>query len=190
MKEFFASMDATQQLYWYIAIGASIVFIIQAIMSFIGADADTGMDADFDGDLDGGDHPFQLFSLRNLVNFLLGFGWTGAAFYGSIGNNFVLAAVAFLVGAVFIALFFLIMRAIMKLSEDNTFKMEDAIGKTADVYMNIPGNKSGKGKVFVSVKGTTHELSAVTSGKEGINSGTLVKVTAIEGDTFVVETLK
>ena len=66
MKEFFANMDGTQQFYWYIAIGASVIFIIQTIMTFVGADADTGVDADFDGNLDGGDSPFQLFSLRPL----------------------------------------------------------------------------------------------------------------------------
>ena len=91
MKEFFANMDGTQQFYWYIASGASVIFIIQTIMTFVGADADTGVDADFDGNLDGGDSPFQLFSLRNLINFLLGFGWAGVSLYNVIENNILLA---------------------------------------------------------------------------------------------------
>ena len=36
-------------------------------------DSGDGLEADFDGDMDGGDEAFQLFSFRNLVNFLLGF---------------------------------------------------------------------------------------------------------------------
>ncbi len=189
MKEFFASMDATQQFYWYVAIGASVIFIIQTIMTFVGADTDTGIDADFDGNLDGVDSPFQLFSLRNLVNFLLGFGWTGASLYNSFENKFILGVVAFLVGSLFILIFLLVMRALMKLSEDNTFNIEDTVGKTADVYMNIPASKGGKGKIFVSIKGSTHELSAITASEEDLRSGSLVRVDAIEGGILLVSPL-
>jgi len=189
MKEFFASMDGAQQFYWYIAIGASVIFIIQTIMTFIGADADTGVDADFEGDLDGGDSPFQLFSLRNLINFLLGFGWTGASLYGVIENNTILGIVAGLIGVLFIAIFFFLMKLLMRLAEDNSFKIEDTIGKTGDVYMNIPAAKSGKGKVFISIKGSTHELSAITTSNDDIKSGSLIKVLSIEGDILVVTPL-
>ena len=189
MKEFFANMDGTQQFYWYIAIGASVIFIIQTIMTFVGADADTGVDADFDGNLDGGDSPFQLFSLRNLINFLLGFGWAGVSLYTAIESNVLLAIIAFLVGVLFIAFFFFIMRALLKLSEDNSFKIEDTIGKTADVYLSIPAAKTGKGKVFISVKGSTHELSAITNSVDEIKNGSLVKVVGIEGDILIVTPL-
>lgn len=189
MKEFFANMDGTQQFYWYIAIGASVIFIIQTIMTFVGADADTGVDADFDGNLDGEDSPFQLFSLRNLINFLLGFGWAGVSLYNVIENNILLAIVTFLVGVLFIAFFFFIMRALLKLSEDNSFKIEDTIGKTADVYLSIPAAKTGKGKVFISVRGSTHELSAITNSVDEIKNGSLVKVVGIEGDILIVTPL-
>ncbi|MDR1091281.1 MAG: NfeD family protein [Prevotella sp.] len=186
MKDFFSSMDATLQIYWYIAIIASVIFIIQTIMTFIGADSDTGMDADFDSNLDGGGHPFQLFSLRNLINFFLGFGWTGVSLFGQIESKFLLGVIAFVVGLIFIAVFFVVIKALMRLSEDNTFDIEETIGKTADVYMNIPASKSGKGKVFISIKGTTHELSAVTDSANDLKSGSIVKVLAIEGDVLVV----
>ncbi len=189
MKEFFASMDSTQQVYWYIAIIASVVFIIQTIMSFIGADTDTGVDADFDSNLDGGDHPFQLFSLRNLVNFFLGFGWTGASLYSAIDNKIVLGVIALIVGIIFIAIFFFVIRLLMRLSEDNTFKLEDTVGKTADVYMTIPAAKSGTGKIFISVRGSTHELGAVTTRAHEIKNGSIVKVLALEGDILVVAPL-
>jgi membrane protein implicated in regulation of membrane protease activity len=189
MKEFFASMDATQQMYWYIAVIASIIFIIQTVMTFIGADSDTGMDADFDSNLDGADHPVQLFSLRNLINFFLGFGWTGVSLYAYIDSKLLLGIIAFIVGLIFIAVFFLVIKMLMRLSEDNTFNIEDTIGKTADVYMNIPAAKSGKGKVFISVKGTTHELGAVTASADNIKSGAIVKVLAIEGDMLLVAPL-
>lgn len=189
MKEFFANMDGVQQFYWYIAIGASVIFIIQTVMTFIGADSDGGLDADFDGNMDGVEAPFQLFSLRNLVNFLLGFGWTGASLYSVISSNILLGIIAFIVGVIFIAIFFVLMRALMKLSEDNSFKIEDTIGKTADVYMNIPALKKGRGKVFVSVKGSTHELPAITSGESELKSGSLVKIMGLEGEILIVAPL-
>ena len=79
--EFFSSMDTYLQGFWFIAIPVSIIFVIQTVMTFVGANASDGLAADFDGDFSGNDAPFQLFSLRNLVNFLLGFSWTGISFY-------------------------------------------------------------------------------------------------------------
>ncbi len=190
MKEFFASMDTTQQVYWYIAIGASVIFIIQTIMTFIGADSDGGVDADFDGDLDGAEAPFQLFSLRNLVNFLLGFGWTGVAFYGTIGNSAILGIVAALVGILFIAIFFFIMRTLMRFAEDNSFNIDNTVGKTGDVYTTIPAKMGGKGKVLVSVNGSTHELPAVTIDEEPLKAGTLIKVLEVKENMLVVTILK
>lgn len=187
MKEFFANMDSAQQIYWYIAIGVSIVFIIQTVMTFIGADNDTtGLDADFDGNLDGVDTPFQLFSLRNLINFLLGLGWTGVAFYGTIENKIILGIVATVVGLAFVGLFFLVMRALMKFAEDNSFKIEQTLGKTGDVYTTIPANKNGKGKVFISIKGSTHELNAITDNGESLLVGTLVKVVDVTDNILTV----
>lgn len=182
MKEFFSTMDGAQQFYWYIAIGASVIFIIQTIMTFVGTDADT----DFDGDLEGGHGHFHLFSLRNLINFLLGFGWTGVSLYNIIPGKFLLGIVAFIVGMAFIAVFFFIMRALIKLSEDNSFSVRETIGMTADVYLTIPKAKEGKGKIFISVKGTTHELPAITENPEDIKNGELVKVLDIEGDSLIV----
>lgn len=186
MKEFFANMETIQQMYWYIAIGVSVIFIIQTIMTFAGADSDTGGDADFDGNLDGGDAPFQLFSLRNLINFLLGFGWTGASLYNAFDSKVVVGILATIVGLVFVGIFFLVFRALMRLAEDNSFKIEETIGKTGDVYTRILGEGKGKGKIFISVRGTTHELNAMTHGKENIEVGTIVKVTAVDNGILTV----
>lgn len=192
MKEFFAVIEPNQQFYWYLAVGISVIFIIQTVMTFIGMDSHSGVDADFDGNLDiaDADHPFQLFSLRNLISFLLGFGWTGASLYSAIPNKIVLTIVAFAVGTLFVAVFFLIMKSLMKLAEDNSFNIKDTIGKTADVYTTIPPNKSGRGKVFISIKGTVHELDAITTNNNSLTIGMLVKVTEIEGNLLVVNLLK
>lgn len=189
MMEFLQDLDTLHQTFWYIAIPVSVIFIIQTIMTFVGADATDGLDADFDGDFEGGDAPFQLFSLRNLINFLIGFSWAGVLLYNKIENKAILVLIAFVVGTAFLALFFILIRQILKLSEDNTFRIDNTIGKIATVYLTIPEGKSGKGKVQVSVNGTTHELDAITE-NEGISSGTMVRITAIEsGNLLIVEKL-
>ncbi len=184
--ELFNQLDPTLKTFWIIAIAASLVFVIQTILTFVGADAADGIEADFEGDLSGADAPFQLFSLRNLTNFLLGFSWSGIAFYNTIGNVFLLVAICVLVGALFVFAFFIIIQQVQKLAEDNSFKLTDTLNKTAEVYLTIPANKAGKGKVMVSVRGAFHELDAITENHAAITTGSLVKVSALDNNLLVV----
>lgn len=185
MTDFFNNLDPLLATFWYVAIPTSLIFLIQTIMTFIGADASEGLEADFDGNLEGVEAPFQLFSLRNLINFLLGFSWTGISFYTVVPNKFFLLGLALLVGFAFVYLFFIIIKQVRKLAEDNSFKIEDTLNKTAEVYLPIPGQKSGKGKVMISVKGAFHELDAMTA-EDRIASNAIVRVVAIDSNILIV----
>jgi hypothetical protein len=185
----FENLDPLLRIFWFVAIPTSLIFVIQTIMTFIGVDATDGLEADFDGDISHAEAPFQLFSLRNLINFLLGFSWTGISFFNTIPNKPLLIGLAVLTGALFVYFFFVIIKQVQKLAEDNTFKIDSTLHKTAEVYLTIPERKSGKGKVMVSVKGTFHELDAMTE-YEKIPSHTLVKVVkVVNGNVLIVETL-
>lgn len=183
--ELLEPLDPLLRMFWLIAIPVSIVFLIQTIMTFAGADTSDGVDADFDGDLSGTEAPFQLFSLRNLINFLLGFSWAGISFYSSISNPSLLIAVSLAVGILFLYIFFLVIRQLQKLAEDNSFRFSQALHKTAEVYLTIPANKSGKGKIMISINGSVRELDAMTE-KERIPSGATVKVTKVENDNILI----
>jgi hypothetical protein len=183
--EYFENIDLLLKTYWYVAIPSSLIFTIQTIMTFIGADASDGIEADFDGDLDGSDAPFQLFSFRNLINFLLGFSWTGVAFYSTIGNQFILLSLSLSVGLLFLYVFFLIIRQVQKLAENNSFQIKNTIDKTAEVYLTIPEKLSGSGKVLVSVNGSVHELAAMTEGDK-LPSGTMVKIIKVESENILI----
>lgn len=185
--EFFDNLDPLLRAFWYIALPASLIFLVQTVMTFMGADASDGVDADFDSDLSGADAPFQLFSLRNMINFLLGLGWGGVSFYTTISNPALLIIVAVLIGAAFVYLFFLIIKQVQKLAEDNTFKITQTVQKTGTVYLRIPAQKSGSGIVQVSVNGAVHELKAVTDGDE-IPSGTMIRVVEILDDHLILVT--
>ncbi len=184
--EILENLEPLLKTFWFVAIPASLIFIIQTIMTFAGADASDGLEADFDGDLGGADAPFQLFSLRNLINFLLGFSWTGISFYTTISNKPILIILSLIVGVLFVYLFFIIIRQVQKLAEDNSFKITNTLNKTAEVYLTIPENKKGKGKIMISVNGAFHELEAMTE-NDKIQSGSVVKVVRIENNILIVE---
>src|SRR5574339_239888 len=119
--EFFNNLDPFIKVFWFIAIPTSVIFLIQTIMTFAGVDSHDGLSADFDSDLQHGDTPFQLFTFRNLINFLLGFSWTGISFYGTIDNKTILTALSIFIGSAFVGVFFFIINQIQGLAEDNTF---------------------------------------------------------------------
>ncbi len=185
--EILESLEPLLKTFWFVAIPTSLIFLIQTIMTFIGMDG--GHHADFDGDIHGGDTPFQFFSLRNLINFLLGFSWTGISFYSTISNRPFLIVLSVAVGVLFVYLFFAIIKQVQKLAEDNSFKISNTLFKTAEVYLTIPENKKGKGKIMISVNGAFHELDAMTEDAR-IESGSVVKVVRIEsGNILIVETI-
>jgi len=181
MFEFLENLDSLHQGFWYIALGSGLFFLIQTVLTFIGTDHS----ADLDGDVSH-DTPFQLFSLRNLINFLLGFGWGGVAFYNSIESKGLLIFVSIVIGIGFVVLFFFLIIQILKLTEDNTFKQDDLIGKVGEVYLTIPSKMSGKGKIIISLNGTSHELQAMTESEENIPSNYSVRVIYIYDKTLIV----
>ncbi len=183
------NLDTLLRTFWYVAIPTSIIFILLTIMTFIGADASDGLEADFSGDLSGMDAPLQLFSLRNLINFLLGFSWTGISLYATIANKNILIVISLAVGLLFVFVFFVIIKQVQKLAEDNSFQITNTLNKTAEVYLTIPANKKGKGKIMISVNGAFHELDAMTE-NDKIQSGSIVKVVKLENDNIlIVETI-
>ena len=200
--EWYNALPSTLQVYWVIALITSLIFLIQMVLTFIGiGDADT--DVDFGGDADlGGDAGFsdgdtldtggamQLFTIRNFINFLLGLGWSGVCLYSVIPNTIVLLLVSILVGVLFVYIFLIIYRQLRKLERNGAYHIDDCVGQTVDVYLTIPSNRSGMGKVQISFSGSVQELSALTDSDTPLRSGSKVRVTeVIDGTTVLVEKL-
>ncbi len=184
-------MEALQELepllkiFWYIALPVSAIFVIQTVLTFMGGDSSDGLEADFDGDFQGVEAPFQLFTLRNLINFLLGLSWAGISFYGLIENKNLLIFISILVGIGFVLLFFFIIRQLKKLAEDNTFSIQRILHRTASVYLRIPEKRSGIGKIQISYNGSFKEIDAITD-QEQIASGAPVRIVKIESSHLVL----
>ncbi|NLV52867.1 MAG: serine protease [Bacteroidales bacterium] len=185
--EMFQSMSTQMQVFWGCAVIGTVIFMIQMALTLIGMDS-TDVEVDFDGpntmDLGGG---ISLFSIKNFINFIVGFGWGGVCLSEVVQSKWILSILAFLVGVAFVFMFFLIKKQTRKLEHNGAFNIEDCVGKTVDVYLRIPASKSGKGKVQVSINGSIQELEAMTEG-EGIASGKKVNVLAvIDRATVLVE---
>ncbi len=189
MMDLFNSLEPLQKFFWTIACCASLVFIIQTIMTFVGLGTDADVDA---GPLDGSVDSMEdgalsgVFSFRNLVNFLLGYGWAGVLLHDSIEKGWLLQLIAIAVGLVFVLAFVFMFRQVMKLSHDGSFKMEEAVGLNADVYLRIPAARTGRGKVQVSVKGSIHEIDAMTDNDTEIATGGQVQIVEVLGDDLLL----
>ena len=189
MMELFNSLEPLQKFFWVIALCASLVFLIQTIMTFVGLGTDADVDA---GPMDGSVDSVEdgslsgVFSFRNLINFLLGYGWAGVLLFDSFEKRLVLQLVAIAVGLVFVLAFVFMFRQVMKLSHDGSFKMQEAVGLKADVYLRIPAARSGRGKVQVSVKGSVHEIDAMTDNTEEIATGGQVRIVKVLGDDLLL----
>ena len=189
MMDLFNSLEPLQKFFWTIACCASLVFIIQTIMTFIGLGTDADVDAGpMDGSVDSMEDGAMsgVFSFRNLINFLLGYGWAGVLLFDDIEKRWLLQLLAIAVGVLFVLAFVFMFRQVMKLSHDGSFKMSETVGLKADVYLRIPAARTGRGKVQVSVKGSIHEIDAMTDNDTEIATGGQVQIVEVLGDDLLL----
>ena len=195
------------QILWTITIVSSLIFLIQSIMTFIGADTgDGGIDTDFagadaggfdagvDGGLDAdtsGDIPdmgsgLNLLTFRNFVNFFLGFGWTAVLFAGEIKSTFLLMLLSILVGVALVFAVMYLFKWLSSMQQTGTINVfKTAVGCTGKVYLTIPAARSGEGKVQITINDSVREYDALT---EELPTGTNIKVLeAIDAHTLLVE---
>lgn len=186
----FGDLPPALRIYWGIAIFASVIFIIQIVLTFIGigdTDLDMGGADGTDGDTMDTGGVLQLFTVRNFVNFLLGVGWGGVCLWGAIPNTPLLILASIIVGTLFVGVFVFMFRNLRRLEHTARYDLHDAVGQIADVYLRIPAERKGEGKIQTAFGGSVQELPAVTDGDD-IPSGSKVRILAVIGDhTFLVE---
>lgn len=191
-----ADLSPVMKLLWGVTLTATLIFIIQTVMTFLGADADsTDFDMDVDTSLDGSDlsnidSGANLYTFRNFVNFFLGFGWTAIILQPSVKSTAVLVIIAVLVGIALVALVMYMFKWLYSMQQSGNINVyKSAVGCQGKCYLRIPGERGGEGKVQITIQGAVREYNAVTDGDE-IKTGTSVKVLeAIDGNTLLVEEL-
>jgi len=191
-----ADLSPVMKLLWGVTLTATLIFIIQTVMTFLGADADgTDFDLDVDTSLDGTDlsnidSGANLYTFRNFVNFFLGFGWTAIILQPSVKSTAVLVIISVLVGVALVALVMYMFKWLYSMQQSGNINVyKAAVGCQGKCYLRIPGERAGEGKVQITIQGAVREYDAVTDGDE-IKTGASVKVLeAIDGNTLLVEEL-
>ncbi len=164
-------MDA---IFFYSAVIGGSVLVIQTILSVIGIGAESfdvgdageaGEALDFDGDAA---HSMfiHVLSFRALVAFFTFFGLGGLAGEASGFESRTTIFLAIGAGLASMLIVAYIMNLLVSLHSSGSLEMKNAVGETGRVYLRVPAEKGGQGKVHVVVQGRTVEARAVTSGPE------------------------
>jgi hypothetical protein len=178
-----------EQIFWGAALPASLLLLAVLVTTLIGADAGdaNGIDAQMDADSGAG---FQFFTVKNLIGFFTIFGWVGIGCSQSGLSDMAATLWAVLSGLLMMAAMAALFYSMSKLVEDGTMRMSDAIGRTAEVYLPIPGASQGMGKVQMNLQGAVREMQAMTRNPETLPRGAVVQVTElIDGNILVVSPL-
>lgn len=191
MQTWWGSLDPFMQTLWGIAIVASAVFIIQSIMTFVGMDSETNFDGDFDGDMSadgaGESTPFQLFTFRNLINFMLGFSWTAIALRASTESTSLMLVSGVVVGVLLVCAVMYLFKWMSGMQQSGTIEPEALVGCKGSVYLTIPAGRTGEGKVQITVRSAIREYNAMTDGDRLPNEAPIRVVAVLNGHTVLVE---
>ena len=122
---------------------------------------------------------FGVISFRTLVAAATFFGLAGMASHAASLSlvNQLLIALACGVGAMYLVHW--LMSLMYRLSEDNTVRINRAVGREGMVYLPVPGGKTGPGKVQLRMQGRMMEYEAVTSAPSNLPTGARVVVVGV-----------
>ena len=189
-----AELSLVMKILWSLTLAASLIFIIQSILTFIGADADADFDTDVDMSADGSDLSnidggSNLYTFRNFVNFILGFGWSAILLQGSITSVPVLIVVSVLIGLALVAAVMYLFKWLASMQQSGNINLQKAAaGCEGKVYLTIPAQRGGIGKVQITISGAVREYDAMTENEEALKTGTPIRVVdTLDANTLLVE---
>ena len=210
MIDWWNSLEPAMKVLWAVTLSASLVFVIQTVMTFLGAAGDTDFDINTDMDTAGpsdvGDGSvdvgadvetgesghlgtgMNLLTFRNFINFLIGFGWTAILLKDSIPATGLRMLIAILVGIVLVVIVMLLFKWLTDMQQSgniNVFK--SAVDCEGTVYLTIPGERAGEGKVQITINNAVREYAAVTDGPT-LKTGQRIRVVeVVSANTLLVE---
>ncbi|MBN2458698.1 hypothetical protein JXB28_00280 [Candidatus Woesearchaeota archaeon] len=219
MNEWWNGLEPILQFFWGSALIASLLFLIQFILFLVGMghhDTDVGGFDGHDGfsgshegisdssisdahghdahgshdDSGGYSSILQYLTIRNLISFFVGLGWSGIACKGSgLADAWsVILALAF--GFGFVVINMAILGLLSKLQDDGTVNIQNAVGQEATVTIRIDGEMKGTGKVEVKIQGRLMDFDAMTKGETTLHPYEKCKITGIiGGKTLIVTSL-
>lgn len=196
-----------ESVYMICAVVGGTILVIQTILLIAGGTTDTDVDADGDvgsvdlhhdlpGHGDVSDHDathdahqaafFKVLSFKTLVAFLTFFGLGGLAFDKAGFTPTPTLLLALGAGCVALYIVAYLMSGLFRLQSQGNVSLQNAVGQVGKVYLRIPGQGAGLGKVTVVIQSRSLECKARTSGPE-IPTGSEVRIVGMaESDTLEV----
>jgi len=189
-------MGWLSDVYRICALVGGTVLVVQTLLMVFGGlgDHDLGHG---EGDLSGHDvghvhgglAELKWLSLKTIVSALTFFGLAGLASQSSGLTPFAGLLIAVVAGGAAIFLVAFLMASLSRFQSKGNLDIKNAVGHTARVYLRIPADRTGPGKVTVDVQGRSVELEATTAGPE-IPTGATVRVVGLsDADTLDVTPL-
>jgi hypothetical protein len=196
MALWWSNLMAIQQIAFILAVTATIIMFIFLLLMIFGMD-DSTFDGGFqDADLDFlSDEPLsaisglKIFTIRGVLTFLSIGGWV-VYIFAPILHVLIVLLIGILAGLLASYLQALAFSAAMKLESSGNLDYTRTIGKNASVYIRIPKERAGKGKVMINLEDRFIEVDAITDEKLDLLSKTMVEIIGLENDTTVIVGIK
>lgn len=183
-----AALAPFEKIYWVVTIVFTLLFLLHMGVSLLGGEHD-GAIGDADDAISGDDGiGFQFFTLKNMLAFFTILGWTGLACINSGMSTFATVAISVICGLIMMVIMSTLFYYTSKLSHSGTMDLKNAVGKTGEVYLTIPGRRSGTGKVHIQVQGGMRELDALTDDFSDLPSHSRIRVQQTLNDGVLLVT--
>jgi hypothetical protein len=184
----------------FCAIVGGTILALQLLLTLLGVGGDLGGEGLDLPDLPDGDSPettvghdaggfsdiARRITFQGVVSFITFFGVGGLAAQGSGVSTVGSLAAASVLGTLTTAILAFAFAGVRKLQGSGSLSLNNAVGTIGRVYLKVPADNSGVGKVFVTVQGRSEEVRAVTSGPELRPGEAVVVVHAIDDRTLEV----
>ncbi len=172
-------------VYLSCAVIGGVILVVQFVLTLTGivGDADD-LDTGEVDDGQGSSMFFQVLSFRSLVAALTFFGLGGGLARSAGLPDLMGFAFAAMLGVLAMIGVAWIMKLLLQLREEGNVHVEYALGAGAVVYLPIPGQHQGQGKITVVVQNRSMEYNAVTAG-DALPAGKTVAVTGIIDENTV-----
>ncbi|MEM9187206.1 MAG: hypothetical protein AAGB00_11995 [Planctomycetota bacterium] len=158
---------------------------------FDGAEGDAGGDFDAGLDADGDASGFwllEMISIRTLTAATAFFGITGWICLAAEQSTTVSLTAACVAGYAAMYSVYWSFKQLFKLETSGNFDPRNTVGKPAQVYLTIPAERGGVGKVHMKAQGRLVEMLAVTEAGDPLKTGEQVTVVElVSSDTLLVE---
>lgn len=193
MIAWWTSLSVMMKVLWGISLSSSLIFVIQTILTFVGAGTDINTDFDMDSsgadiDMSDGHSGMGLLTFRNFINFLIGFGWSAILLHSEVTSTSVLIIISTLVGIALVAIVVFLFKWVSSMQQSGNIDVfTSAVNCVGKVYLRIPANRQGEGKVQISINNAIREYNAVTDGDQLPTGKDIRVVEVISENTLLVE---